>query len=257
MSELILTVDIGNTTTTCGVYDEKGLIKALFRFKTEKQVSSEELFLKVSQFLSLFKIKSQDIKGLSLSCVVPPLEGLWVEVGRRWFLREVVVASSETIKIPIDLLYPGEVGADRLANALGGWEKYRTALIIVDFGTAITFDCLSEKGVYLGGAIAPGIFLSMEALFRGTAKLPRIDLSKPPEKAIGKDTVSALKSGLLFGFAGLTDSLIEKLSEEMPFKPKVIATGGLAPIIFPLTKNIEKIDPTLTLDGLFYLWKNR
>ncbi|MEZ0343216.1 MAG: type III pantothenate kinase [Caldimicrobium sp.] len=257
MAELILTVDVGNTSTTCGVYDEKGLIKALFRFKTEKQVSSEELFLKVSQFLALFKLQAKDIKGLSLACVVPPLEGLWIEVGRRWFLREVVVASYETVKIPIDLKYPAEVGADRLANALGGWEKYKTSLIIVDFGTATTFDCISEKGVYLGGAIAPGIVLSMEALFRGTAKLPRIDFSKPPETAIGKDTVSALKSGLLFGFAGLTEFLIEKLSQEMASKPKVIATGGLASVISPLSTKIEMIDPTLTLDGLFYLWKKR
>lgn len=257
MAELILTVDVGNTSTTCGVYDEEGLIKALFRFKTEKEVSSEEIFLKVSQFLNLFGIQPREIKGLSLACVVPPLENLWIEVGKRWFLREVVVASKETIGLPIDLWYPAEIGADRLANALGGWEKYKTSLIIVDFGTAITFDCISNEGVYLGGAIAPGVMLSMEALFRGTAKLPRIDLSIPPVRAIGKDTISALKSGLLFGFAGLTDSLVEKLSREMSENPRVIATGGLAGVIVPLTQRIERIDPTLTLDGLFYLWKKR
>lgn len=257
MQELILTVDIGNTSTCCGVYEESGLLKALFKFKTEREIASEELFIKVLSFLRLYGIEARQIKGLSLSCVVPPLEGLWIEVGRRWFLREVVVASPETVKIPMRLRYPQEVGADRLVNVLAGWEKYRSALILVDFGTAITFDCVSSEGVYLGGAIAPGVMLAMESLFRGTAKLPRVDLSIPPERAIGNDTVSALKSGLLLGFAGLTDYLIDRLSEEMGEKPKVIATGGLVGLITSLSKRIEKIDPTLTLDGLFYLWKRR
>ncbi|BAU23872.1 Baf family transcriptional regulator [Caldimicrobium thiodismutans] len=257
MSDLILTVDVGNTATTCGIFEDEGLLRALFSFKTEYVVSPEELLIKVNEFLSLFGIKIKDIKGLSLACVVPPVEVYWVELGKKWLAREVVVASAKTVGIPLDLHYSAEVGADRLVNALGGWIKYKSSLIIVDFGTAITFDCISSEGVYLGGAISPGLTLSMEALFKGTAKLPRIDLSSPPEKAIGKDTISALKSGLLFGFAGLTDTMIEKLTAEMLSNPLVIATGGLASFIAPLSKKIQKIDPTLTLDGLFYLWKNR
>jgi len=257
MQDLILTIDVGNTSTTGGVYEEGGLLRALFRFKTEKMVSPEELFVKTLQFLKLYHLEAKEIKGLSLASVVPSLESLWVEVGRRWFLREVVVASPESVKIPMRLRYPQEVGADRLVNVLAGWEKYRSALIIVDFGTAITFDCVSSEGVYLGGAIAPGVMLAMESLFRGTAKLPRIDLSAPPERAIGNDTVSALKSGLLLGFAGLTDYLIERLSEELGTKPLVVATGGLANPIATLSKRLEKIDPTLTLDGLYYLWMRR
>lgn len=257
MADLILAVDVGNTATTCGVFEEEGLLKALFSFKTESVVSSEELLIRVSEFLRLYGIELKAIKGLSLACVVPPVEGYWVEMGKRWLAREVVVASVKSVKIPLDLRYSAEVGADRLVNALGGWIKYQTSLIIVDFGTAITFDCISSEGIYLGGAISPGLVLSMEALFRGTAKLPRIDLSEPPERAIGKDTLSALKSGLLFGFAGLTDTMIERLSEDMQGNPLVIATGGLASYVAPLTKRIQRLDPTLTLEGLFYLWKNR
>ncbi len=257
MSDLILAVDVGNTATTCGVFEEGGLLRALFSFKTESVVSSEELLIRVRGFLRLYGIELKDIKGLSLACVVPPVEGYWVEMGRKWLAREVVVASVKSVKIPLDLHYSAEVGADRLVNALGGWIKYQTSLIIVDFGTAITFDCISSEGIYLGGAISPGLVLSMEALFKGTAKLPRIDLSEPPERAIGKDTLSALKSGLLFGFAGLTDTMIERLSEEMQDNPLIIATGGLAPYVAPLTKRIQRLDPTLTLEGLFYLWKNR
>ncbi|MCS7198825.1 MAG: type III pantothenate kinase [Caldimicrobium sp.] len=257
MSELILTVDVGNTATTCGLFEEKGFLKALFSFKTKQVVSSEELLVKLKGFLDLYGLTLKDIGGLSLACVVPPLEDFWVELGTRWLAKEVVVASPDSVKMPIMLTYPPEVGADRLVNALGGWKKYKTSLIIVDFGTATTFDCISSEGAYLGGAIAPGIFLSMEALFRGTAKLPRVDLRKPPSSVLGKDTISALKSGLIYGFVGLTDYLVERLSQEMETTPLVVATGGLASIIAPFSRTISKIDPTLTLEGLFYLWKDR
>jgi len=254
---MILTVDVGNTATTCGIFEEQGNLIGLFSFKTEPVVSSEELLTKVKNFIELFNLNLKDIKGLSIACVVPPVLGWWIELGKKWLAREVVVADAKSVKIPIDLVYPLEIGADRLVNALAGWEKYKTSLIIVDFGTAITFDCISSEGVYLGGAIAPGIFIATEALFKRTAKLPKIDLSEPPSQALGKDTVSALKSGVLFGFAGLTDTLVKKLSEEMGSDPKVIATGGLAKFIAPLSKTIEKIDPYLTLEGLYYLWKRR
>ncbi len=256
-SELILAVDIGNTATTCGIFEEDGFLRGFFSFKTEPVVSSEELLVKLRSFLELYDLKLKDIRGVSLACVVPPLERFWIELAKRWLGREVVVAQADTIKIPVALLYPTEIGADRLVNVLAGWIKYQTSLIIVDFGTAITFDCISEEGVYLGGAIAPGLYLSMASLYKGTAKLPKIDLSERPEKAIGKDTVSAMRSGLILGFTGLTDFLIEKLSEEMSKSPLVIATGGLASFIAPLSQKIQKIDPTLTLEGLFYLWKRR
>lgn len=254
MSELILTVDVGNTSTTCGVWEVEGTLTALFSFKTTQVVSCEELLIKLKDLLSLYNLSFYSIKGLSIACVVPPLEDFWIELGRRWLTREVIIANHETVPIEIDLLYPGEVGADRLVNAFAGWKKYRKPLIIVDFGTAITFDCVSERGVYLGGAIAPGLFLSMEALYRGTAKLPKVDLSNPPKLALGKDTISALKSGLIYGFAGLTDALVERLSKEIASEPLVLATGGLATYVAPHSRTISKIDPTITLEGLLYLW---
>jgi type III pantothenate kinase len=255
--ELILTVDIGNTSTVCGVFNQEGGIEALFSFKTEIPVSAEEILVKLKSFFEIYKIVLKDIKGVAIACVVPPALKWWVEMGKKWLAREVLVANHQTVKIPLELAYPSEVGADRLVNVYAGWKKYKTSLIIVDFGTAITFDCVSEKGVYLGGAIAPGICIAKEALFKNTAKLPKVDLKDFPEKAIGNDTVSALKSGLLYGFVGLTDYLIEKLSKEMATRPRVIATGGMAHLIMPYSKKIEKLEPCLTLEGLFYLWQTR
>ncbi len=254
---MILTVDIGNTSTVCGIFEEKGNLTTVFSFKTEVPISSHEVLVKIKSYLDIYKIGLKDIKGICIACVVPPVLYWWVEMGKKLLAREVIIADYKTVKIDIDLLYPSEIGADRLVNALAGWEKYKSALIIVDFGTAITFDCVSEKGVYLGGAIAPGVLISMEALFKKTAKLPKIDLSEAPERAIGKDTISALKSGLLYGFAGLTDTLIDKLSIEMGTSPEVLATGGLAQFVVPYSKKIKKIEPYLTLEGLYYLWKKR
>jgi type III pantothenate kinase len=254
---MLLAVDIGNTSTVCGIFEKEGNLRAIFSFKTEIPVSSHEVLAKIKPYFDIYNITLKDIEGVCIACVVPPALHWWVEMGKKLLAREVLVADHQTVKIPIDLLYPCEVGGDRLINALAGWEKYKTSLIIVDFGTAITFDCISEKGVYLGGAIAPGILISTEALFKKTAKLPKVDLSEPPLQVIGKDTVSALKSGLIYGFAGLTDFLVEKLSEEMGTSPKIIATGGLAKFIAPYSKKIEKIEPNLTLEGLYYLWKKK
>ncbi len=254
---MLLAVDIGNTSTVCGIFEDKGNLVAIFSFKTEIPVSSQEVLARLKPYLDIYNIAPKDIKGVSIACVVPPALHWWVEMGKKLLAREVLVADYQTVKIPIDLLYPWEVGGDRLINAFAGWEKYRTSLIIVDFGTAITFDCVSEEGVYLGGAISPGIMISTEALFKKTAKLPKIDLSELPSHAIGKDTISALKSGLIYGFTGLTDYLVEKLAEEMGTSPKIIATGGLAKFIAPYSKKIEKIEPNLTLEGLYYLWKKR
>jgi type III pantothenate kinase len=254
---MLLTVDIGNTSTVCGVFEENGNLVATFSFKTEIPVSSHEVLARLKNFLDIYKIALKDLKGVCIACVVPPALHWWIEMGEKLLAREVLVADHQTVKIPIELLYPYEIGGDRLVNALAGWEKYKSSLIIVDFGTAITFDCVSEKGAYLGGAIAPGISISTEALFKKTAKLPKIDLSEPPSQVIGKDTISALKSGLIYGFIGLTDFLIERLSEEMGTNPKIIATGGLAKFIAPYSKKIEKIEPYLTLEGLYYLWKKK
>lgn len=255
MSEYLLTVDVGNTSTGFAIFHLDGALKACGSFRTETPVSTEELLVKLKGFLDLYQVKLYEIKGLSISSVVPSLTPFWVELGRKWLAREVLVASPETVPIKIDLKYPSEVGADRIVNAFSAWEKYRKACIVVDFGTATTFDCISEAGIYLGGAIAPGVLSASESLFFKTAKLPKIDLFSPPESPLGKDTISAMKSGILHGFACLADGLIDMLSSEMKTNPEVIATGGLARVISPLSRRIKRVEPLLTLQGLYLLWK--
>ncbi len=255
MNEYLLTVDVGNTSTGFGVFNFDGTLKACGSFRTTHPVSTEELLVQLKGFLDLYQVKLYEIKGISISSVVPSLTPLWVELGRKWLAREVLIASAKTVPIKLDLWHPHEVGADRIVNAFAAWEKYKKACIVVDFGTATTFDCISESGVYLGGAIAPGVLTSSESLFLKTAKLPRIDLFSPPECALGKDTVSAMKSGIILGFACLADGLIEKLSMEMKTNPEVIATGGLARIVSPLSRRIKRVEPLLILEGLYLLWK--
>ena len=252
---VILAVDVGNTSTVCGVFEKNGALKKVFSFKTRNLVSAEELSATLHSFFSLYGFSFKDFSGLVIACVVPPVLKWWKELGEELFAGRVLVAEAGSVPIKTELLYPSEVGADRLVNALAGWKKYGTALIIVDFGTAITFDCVSEKGVYLGGAISPGLSISLEALFSRTAKLPKVDLSSPLESPMGKDTESAIKSGLLLGFAGLTDRLVEELSAVMSSPPRTLATGGLAPLILPYSKKVNLFDPYLTLEGLYFLWE--
>ena len=152
--------------------------------------------------------------------------------------------------MPILYNNPNEVGADRIVNAIAGYEKYKTALIIIDFGTATTFDAISEKGEYIGGAIVPGVMISAEALFQRASRLPRVEIFQAPEKVIGMDTIDSIKSGIIYGNAALVDGMVERMSREMKIRPKIIATGGLAPLIAKLSYTIESVDINLTLDGL-------
>ncbi|OAQ21558.1 type III pantothenate kinase [Thermosulfurimonas dismutans] len=255
--DLIWCVDIGNTTTACGIFRRDGLLLKTFRFRTRLEITPEELLILLRNFLEVFDIPLSQIKGIALASVVPPLNEIWEAVVRRWLVKEWLLVSAEVVPIPVKLQYPQEVGADRMVNAYAGWQKFRRSVIIVDYGTATTFDCVSEKGEYLGGAIAPGLESAAESLFTKTAKLPRVDLNSPPDSALGRDTLSAMKSGLLYGFAALTEGLIARLSEEMKTDPLVLATGGLAATLAPLCPKIERIEPHLTLEGLFYLYREQ
>jgi type III pantothenate kinase len=152
--------------------------------------------------------------------------------------------------MPIHYRNPDEVGADRIVNAVAAYEKYRTSLIIIDFGTATTFDAISAQGEYLGGAISPGIHIASEALFQKASKLPRVEIFKPPSQVIGKDTAGSIKSGIIFGYAGLVDGMVRRMAAEMGGQPKVIATGGLAPLMQNVSETIEAVDGALTLEGL-------
>ncbi len=251
---MLLAVDIGNTNTVCGVF-EKATLKTHFRFRTEIDITADELVLLLNGLLSLGGIKREQISNLAVACVVPPLLKAWQEMADLYFSGNFLVAKATELGLPILLDNPQEVGVDRVLNALAAWEKYHRSVIIVDYGTATTFDCLSENGEYLGGAIAPGLAISAEALFQKTSMLPRVDLLAPPEKAIGKSTFSALKTGLLLGFAALTDGLVARLAAELSERPCVIATGGLAHLMKEVSFTIEKVESFLTLEGLYYFYR--
>ncbi len=253
---MLLAVDIGNTNTVCGIF-EKGALKRHFRFRTEIDVTADELALLLDGFLSLEGLRRDLITSIAVASVVPPLLKVWQEMARNYFSGPFLIARAIDLGLDILLDNPQEVGVDRVLNALAAWKKYRSPLIIVDYGTATTFDCVSERGEYLGGAIAPGLTLAAEGLFQKTSMLPRIELLSPPKMAIGKDTFSAMKSGLLFGFAALTDGLVARLSAEFPEKPRVIATGGLAPLMEKVCLTIERVEPFLTLEGLYHFYQQK
>ncbi len=251
---MILTIDIGNTNTVGGVFELGGLRKT-FRFRTELGVTADELRLLLNGILSLEELNLEDMEALVVASVVPPLLRIWQDMAQTYFPGLFLIARPLDLGIPIHLRHPSEVGVDRVLNALAGWEKYRRPLIIVDYGTATTFDCVSADGAYLGGAIAPGLLVAAEGLFQKASMLPRIELLSPPEEALGKDTFSAMKSGLLYGFAALTDGLVTRLAAEFAEKPRVIATGGLAPLMAQVALTIEKVEPHLTLKGLYLFYQ--
>lgn len=251
---MLLVLDVGNTHTVIGLYDNDRLVHD-WRIHTETRLTDDELNLILSRFFRQAGIESSAIEQTVVSCVVPPLAGAIESFCRKYLGHEPDWVSHKTVDMPVLLKNPAEVGADRLVNAIAAYEKYRCALVIIDFGTATTFDCISEKGEYLGGAIAPGIGISAEALFTKASKLPRVELIDVPECAIGKETVASMKSGLLYGYADLVDGMVRRIRREMETSPKVIATGGLGVIVNRLSETIESVEPGLTLEGLQILAK--
>src|SRR5262245_38105750 len=188
---------------------------------------------------------------MMVACVVPPLESIWEAVARR-YLRAAPLFVAPGIKtgMPVLVDNPLEVGADRIVNGVAAFQRFHRAVIVADFGTATTFDAVSGKGEYLGGAIAPGLKISAQALYEATAKLPRIDL-KRPERAIGKNTVASMQSGILFGYLGMVREILDRMRTEMGGSPAVIATGGLSPLLEPdLSDWVDEVDADLTLTGL-------
>ncbi|HSQ78451.1 MAG TPA: type III pantothenate kinase, partial [Nitrospirota bacterium] len=195
------------------------------------------------------------ITGVIISTVVPPLLPVMTEMSRKYFHREPMVVTHE-IKTGITMRYdnPKEVGADRIVNAAAAYKLYGGPIIIVDFGTATTFCAVTKSGEYLGGAITPGVKISAEALFQRASKLPRVELVKPA-RVIGADTISAMQSGIIYGYAGLVDGIVERMKKELSMEARVVATGGLAELVSPETKTIQEIKPHLTLEGLRLLYE--
>ncbi len=247
---MLLVIDVGNTNTVLGIFDGERLVKD-WRIRTERNATEDEFFILASGLFTSSNITFQDIKKTIISCVVPPVVMIYESFCKKYLNHAPIWVDAKTITtMPILYNNPSEVGADRIVNAVAAYNKYHCSLIVIDFGTATTFDAISEKGEYLGGAISPGVMISSEALFMNASKLPRVELFEPPESVIGKDTRESIRSGIIFGYAGLVDGIVKRMVKEMGSHPKVIATGGLAGLIFNVSSTIEAVEPSLTLDGL-------
>jgi type III pantothenate kinase len=247
---MLLVIDVGNTNTVMGMFDGDALLHS-WRIRTERDTTEDEFSLLVSGLLARSGITFQAVEKTVISCVVPPLVGILDQFGRKYLGRPPHWIDAKSYPgMPILGSNPDEVGADRIVNAVGAYQRYRTSLIIIDFGTATTFDAISKQGEYLGGAISPGIGISAEALFSQASKLPRVEIFKPPAAVIGTDTISCIQSGIIFGYAGLVDGMVRRMQAELGGDPKVIATGGLAPLMRDVAETIEVVEPDLTLQGL-------
>jgi type III pantothenate kinase len=251
---MLATIDIGNTNITLGLYDGEEL-GARWRFATNHQSMPDEYGLQFINMLNHAGIEVEQLSGVCMASVVPPLTGILEEACRSYLKQEPLVVDAG-VKTGVSILYdnPRGVGADRIVDAAAVQKYYGGPACVVDFGTGTTFDAITDKGEYLGGAIAPGIGIAAEALFARGAKLMRVDLQRPPS-AIGRNTTNALQSGLLFGYVGLVEGLVARFREELGTKMKVIATGGLAEVVAKETDVLEIIDPWLTLKGLQIIWE--
>jgi type III pantothenate kinase len=247
---MLLVIDVGNTNTVLGLYDGDKLIHD-WRIRTVVDHTIDEYGMLIYNLYKTSRISSRRIiKDIIISCVVPPMLNILEPLCRKYFdIKPLIVGPGVKTGMPIFYDNPKEVGADRIVNAVAGYEKYKRDLIIVDFGTATTFDYVSKKGEYMGGCISPGIMISSEALFERAAKLPRVELSKP-KAVVGKDTISSMQAGIMFGYAGLVDGICERIEAEVKSDPLVVGTGGLARIVAPETKSIRVVDEMLTLEGL-------
>jgi type III pantothenate kinase len=251
---MLLVIDVGNTNTVLGIYEEERLVDS-WRIWTERDRTSDEYGIFVRNLFSSRSIPFERIKGIAISCVVPPMLGMLIELSDKFFHKvPLIVEYGVDTGIPIRTDHPMEVGADRIVNAVAAYHKYKRSLIVVDFGTATTFDYINRRGEYMGGAIAPGLGIATEALFMRASKLPRVELVKP-KKVVGKNTVHSMQAGIVFGYVGLVDEIVRRMKKETGTDTKVIATGGLAPLIAGESKTIEEVDDYLTLEGLRLIYK--
>jgi type III pantothenate kinase len=246
---VLLCIDVGNTNTVLGAFAGTRL-EQQWRVETSHTRTSDEWGILARQLLSSTGIEPGKNDAIAVSSVVPPLGFALERMAQRWFgVKPLFVGPGVKTGMPILYENPREVGADRVVNAVAAYTRWKTGLVVVDFGTATTFDAVSPKGEYLGGAICPGVTISMEALFRNAARLPRVEFARP-HQVVGRNTVASIQSGLVYGYVSLVDGLCERMAAELGFAPKVVATGGLAPLVAGLSRTITEVDEHLTLEGL-------
>ena len=252
---MLFCIDIGNTNIVLGVIDE-GRILRHWRIRTERDITADELGIMVNNLFKSAQLTLKKIQSIIISCVVPPLLNTFEEFSQSYFnIRPLIVGPDINMGMPILYDNPNEVGADRIVNAVAAYEKYHTALVIIDFGTATTFDYVSQEGAYIGGAISPGVIISCEALFQHASKLPRVEIFAEPKNVIAKDTVSSMNVGIIYGYAGLVDGIVNRMKKESREQVTVIATGGLAPLICNVSETIDHVEEFLTLEGLMTIFE--
>ncbi len=246
---MLLAIDIGNSNIVFGIFDSEDLISH-WRIGTDKSKTADEYGILLKNLIDLRDIKDLKVTRAIIASVVPTLKPIFVELVKTYFTENQLLVEPGT-KTGMPVLYhnPKEVGADRIVNGVAAYDRYKNSVVVVDFGTATTFDCISKEGEYLGGLITPGLHISAEALFQNASKLPRVEVSKP-KTIIGKTTVESIQSGIVYGYAGLVDGIVKKIKLELDDNCNVIATGGMAELISSESETIEDIDEFLTLKGL-------
>jgi type III pantothenate kinase len=251
---LLLTIDVGNTNTSLGLHEGTAL-RADWRLTTRREQTADEYGILVRNLFESRGIKPGDLAGVALASVVPSLTGVLVDLARAYLGHEPLVIEPG-VKTGMPILYepPGDVGADRIVNGVAALAAYGGPVIVVDFGTATTFDVVTRKGEYAGGVIYPGIGISADALFQRAARLPRVEI-KNPGRVIGRSTVGSIQSGLYFGYAAMVEGIIARIRAELGEPARAVATGGLAASLAPDLPSIEAVDPVLTLTGLRLIWE--
>jgi type III pantothenate kinase len=251
---MLLAIDLGNTQTHIGMFRDEELVEN-WRLATVRETTGDELATLLVSLLELRDLRLRDVDDVILSSVVPQLTPEYERLAERYLPGSLtVVGPGMKTGMAIRTERPQELGTDRLCNAVAAYEKCGGACVVADFGTTINFDAVSKEGELLGAAIAPGVDISLEALHQRTAKLPKVDLS-PPQSAIGRDTVAAVRSGVVYGFAGSVDGIVSRIREELGDEATAIATGGLAGAITPFCDQIDEVDELLTLTGLRLIWE--